>query len=189
MVETLTPLTPLGGTAPREDSFPGLRLRERCDRALASVAARRGREAEVAQALERLAGCPVPGPGGLAAGPAMTLFWTAPQQWFLDAPLATHEDIAERAKAVLGDTASVTEQTGGWARFDLDGPGCLAVLERLVPLDLAMLTGPGAARTLAEHMGVFVLCHEPGRAFSVIGARSSAASLHHALTTAAGSAL
>lgn len=185
MAESLIPLTALGALAPREDTFPGLRIRERDDRALASVAARRGREAEVARALESLAGCPVPGPGGMASGPVMTLFWTAPQQWFLDAPLASHEDIACHAKAALGEAASVTEQTGGWARFDLDGPACLAALERLVPLDLAALTGPAAARTLAEHMGVLVLCHTPGRAFSLLGARSSAAALHHAIMTAA----
>lgn len=186
---TLTPQTPLGGIAPRRDSFPGLLLTEVTDRSLASVAARLGQEPALRTALGGFAGCDVPGPGGLVSGPVMTLFWTAPGQWFLDAPMERHEDLAAEVRAAVGMAGSVTEQTDGWARFDLEGPACTSVLERLCAVDILALGGPAAARTVMEHIGVFLLCHHPAERFSAICLRSYAAALHHALVTAARSAL
>lgn len=185
----LAAITPLGGDAPRRVAFAGFEIVEVTDRALASVAARRGQGAAVQQALSRVAGCAVPGPGGLAIGPGMSLFWAAPEQWFVDAPLAAHPDLAAELQAALGPAASVTEQTDGWARFDIEGPGCAAVLERLCAVDVRAQTGPAATRTVMEHVGAFLLCQKPAERFAVLCLRSYAGALHHALLTAARSAL
>lgn len=185
----LAAITPLGTVAPRHDVFAGFEIIEVTDRALASVAARRGQDEAVQQALTRFAGCVVPAPGGLAVGSGMSLFWAAPEQWFVDAPLAAHPDLAADLQAALGPVGSVTEQTDGWARFDLEGPGCVAVLERLCAVDVRARTGPAATRTVMEHVGAFLLCHRPAERFAVLCLRSYAGALHHALTTAARSAL
>src|SRR5690606_22154595 len=131
----------------------------------------------------------LPAPGQSTSGGVWTAIWTGPEQWFIEAPFATHEDIAPILKQGFGDTASITEQTDGWGGFDLEGTGVLSVLEILSNLDHGKLPTGGASRTVIEHLGCILICREAGRHYTVYGGRSSAASLHHALVTAAKSAL
>lgn len=184
----LRPLTPLGGTEPRIDAFDGLRIAERCDRAMASLAAHLGQE----QATRRRAGqqgLSLPEVAGLTRSGGFSTFWTGPDQWMVTAPFDSHETLALTLAQDFAGIAAVTEQTDAWAQFDLAGPGCLAVLERLSPADPRAMQSASAIRTAIEHMGCFLICRTPGREYSMLGPRASAASLHHALTTAAKSAL
>jgi sarcosine oxidase subunit gamma len=89
--------------------------------------------------------------------------------------------LASQVKAAVGDNASVVEQTDGWCRFDVEGNRSLDLFERLTNANLRGATEGTALRTSIEHVGCFVLCLEAGKRFAVIGPRSSAASLHHAL--------
>lgn len=184
----LKALTALGGTTAQQDDFPGLRLSEAPDWALASLAARLGQEAEMAEKAQALLGTALPAAGGCVTHGAFTAFWTGPEQWMLMAPHDSHEDLAAQAKAALGTTASVTEQTDGWVRFDLEGARCHDVLERLCPVDTARMAAPAATRTRLEHLGCFLIRQGATR-FTVLGPRSSAGSLHHALVTAAKSVI
>lgn len=185
----LKAITPLGAYEPQVDTFDGLTIREVTDRALASLAARIGQETACAKAAGTLLGAELPGPQTWAGGGEFTAWWTGPDQWMVDAAYAGHTLLAAEVKTAVGDTASVTEQTDGWCRFDLEGPACFDVLERLCQLDLRSGSAGGAQRCALEHVGIFLLCREPGQSYSVLGPRSSAASLHHALMTAAGSVL
>lgn len=185
-VHDLIAITPLGATRPRIDSHGPVTLTEVTDRALASVAARLGHEAQTATLVISLIGAPTPDPARMG-GDTLTAFWVGPDQWMLDAPLETHEDLAEQIAAQAKGAASVTDQTGAWCRFDLTGEGLADVLERLTNANVRAFTGGEAQRTAVEHMGCFLLCHSP-RHISVIGPRSSAGSLHHALMTAVRSA-
>lgn len=185
---SLKPLPPLGGASARDLRLDGIHLREDTSRALGSVAARARRQEEVESALGGLAGA-VPGPGRWVEMDGIAAVWTGPQQWFVEAPFETCEDIAAILADRFGDSASITEQTDAWARFALDGPGAVAVLERLCPLDVAAMETGAAGRTIMEHIGAFVLCLEAGSRFAILGPRSSASSLFHALKTAAHSAL
>jgi sarcosine oxidase subunit gamma len=188
-VHDLVAITPLGGTEPRVDRVGPVTLSERPDWALASVAARLGREQDCRAGLKTALGQGVPEVGRLVAGDPLSAFWTGPDQWMVEAPHASHEDLAARLKTALGDAASVTEQTDGWCRFDMEGDGVVAVLERLCNVDVATQESGTATRTSIEHLGCFLLCRIARRSLSVIGPRSSAASLHHALLTAIRSAL
>lgn len=185
----LKPITQLGGDAPRKDSFPGLTITERTDTALASLSARQGKLAEFHAAASAFFGFDLPAPARSATGGVFTAIWTGPEQWFIEAPFATHEDIAPILKKGFGDTASITEQTDGWGGFDLEGEGVLSVFELLSNLDLGKLPSGGASRTVIEHLGCILVCRAAGKSYTVYGGRSSAASLHHALVTAAKSAL
>ncbi|WP_375553529.1 sarcosine oxidase subunit gamma [Roseovarius mucosus] len=182
----LIAITPLGATRPRIDSHGPVTLTEVTDRALASVAARLGHEAQTSAAIAALIGTPAPGPACMG-GATLTAFWMGPDQWMLSAPVETHEDLAKQVKAQAKGAASVTDQTGAWCRFDLSGDGLADVLERLTNANTRAFTGGEAQRAAVEHMGCFLLCHSP-RHISVIGPRSSAGSLHHALLTAIRSA-
>ena len=177
----LLPLTPLGGHEPREDRIGAYLLTEMPEVEYASVAARLGREEEAARAVAGLIGAEAPGPLGWAGGDTLA-FWTSPDAWMIEAPLSQAEDLAARVNGAAGDAASVTEQSGAWARFDVEGD-LPALLSRLCALDMEAAESGFAARTTIDHLGCYVLVRAKGRA-SVIGPRSSAASLHHALTTA-----
>ena len=185
----LIPITPLGRTTEKIDRFKGLQISECPDWALASLAARRNREGDTATAAEKFLGIPLPDVATCATSGAFTAFWTGPQQWMIKAPHNSHEDLAAQLKAAVGDAASVTEQTDGWCRFDLQGERCHDVLERLCNADTRVMAQGQVTRTRLEHLGCFLICRTKNSHFSVIGPRSSAGSLHHALTVAATSVI
>lgn len=181
----LKPLTPLGATDARVDEFANITISENVDIALAAVAMRNGQEKPFAASAKKAFKTPLPDAGQSITEGKFTLFWSSPEQWFVEAPIDTHEDIAAILKSDFKESASITEQSGGWARFDLQGEGCVAVLERLCAVDTGNMQSNAATRTVVEHIGVFILCREARTDFSVYGPRSSADSLHHAIVTAA----
>jgi sarcosine oxidase, subunit gamma len=185
----LKSLLPLGTVTPRVDRFDGLTMSENSDVALASLAGRRCQADNLDRACKDLFGAALPGPGSSSTGQTYTVIWTGPEQWFVEAPFATHENIAGILKDALQDAASVTEQTDGWARFDVAGPRACDVLERLCALNVRGMQKGHASRTLIEHLGCLVICRKQSLEFSVLGPRSTARALHHAIVTAAKSAI
>ncbi|MGR3572822.1 sarcosine oxidase subunit gamma [Brevirhabdus sp.] len=183
-MHNLEPITPLGGTTPRQDRIGGVTITENPDRALASLAARLGRVDDCTTAMRGLLGGDLPDVAQAGSG-EVAAFWTGPEQWMLEAPHDTHEDLAARVGEAVGDAGSVTEQTDGWCRFEVTGSDAVALFERLCPLDLRKLEAGRVSRTTIEHLGCFVICRDTARAYSVMGPRSSAATLHHALVSAA----
>ena len=183
---TLKPLTPLGHALPETRTIGAVTITETIDTALASLASRLGREPEVAAAAAA-AGIPLPGPGAARSGTPCGSFWLGPDQWMIEAPFASHEDILAHLRPIFGEAASLTEQTDAWARFDLTAPDLPALFERLCPLDMRSMAAGAATRTVIEHLGCYVIRRAPDY-ISVLGPRSAAASLHHALITAAKSA-
>ena len=182
----LKPITPLGHDAPHSVTLGPVTIAEVTDTALASLAARLG-EAKAVADIADAAGIPLPAPGKAAQGATYAAFWLSPEMWMVEAPFATHEDIVAILKPHFGEAASVTEQTDAWARFDVTGTDLPAMFERLCAFDLRA-HGPGSAtRTVIEHLGCYVVIRSPGH-LSVIGPRSSAALIFHALETAARSA-
>lgn len=162
-----------------------LTISERTDVALASVAARKGRMADLAKAAQA-AGVPLPGPAAHQSGTPFSAFWVAPEMWFVEADFASHELIADLLKAAMGDTASITEQTDAWVAFDLAAPDLAPLLERLSNVDFPTTPQGFATRTVIEHLGVYLVKHGPDRA-RLYGPRSSAGSLLHAIEAAAAS--
>ena len=181
----LEPLTPLGHSQAQTLTIGPFTLTERTDTALASLAIRRGRATDVSAAATR-AGIPLPGPGFYAKD-QLAAFWVAPDMWMIEAPFATHADIRAALLPLFQDAASITEQTDAWVRFDLDGP-LPALLERLCNIDLSAAPLGHATRTVIDHLGCYLIKHGP-RDITLYGPRSSAETLHHALTLAARSLL
>ncbi|NHB78072.1 sarcosine oxidase subunit gamma [Rhodobacter calidifons] len=180
---SLQPLTAFGKREPVSVTHGPLTITERTDIALASVAVRKGRAADLAKAAEK-AGAPLPGPSLHQQGSPCSAFWTTPEMWFVEAPFASHELIADLLKSALGDAASITEQTDAWVAFDLAAPDLAPLLERLCNVDYPSKPEGYATRTVMEHLGVYLIKHGPGAA-RIYGPRSSAESLLHAIETAA----
>lgn len=184
-------LTPLGAKEPVMVEVAGTKITEMVDIALASIAARYGHEADCQNALAKMIGAPAPDVGKISGsgrpGGDVAAFWTGPDQWFVQAPFGEYEEIAALCAAEFGPSASVVELTDGWCRFALAGPDMRRVLSLLCAIDIRGLAPGDASRTVIEHVGCFVLCTAPDEVH-ILGPRSSAGSLHHALIAAAKSA-
>ena len=177
------PITPLGQTKPEVVTIGLWTITETVDVALASLAARRGRGADVVR-LAAAAGVPLPGAGRYEAATVYGAFWLTPEMWMIEAALPEHEDIRAVMLALFGDAASITEQTGAWVRFDVTGDDVARLLERLCNVDLRGAAVGHATRTVMDHLGCYVILRSVGQV-TIYGPRSSAASLWHALGVAA----
>lgn len=181
---SLKPITPLGNDAPVRVTIGPVTIAEVVDAALASLTQRMGQDIAAAA---KAAGVPLPGAGKVEQGATYGAFWLGPESWMVEAPFASHEDIVAHLKPAFGEAASITEQTDAWARFDVTGDRLPALFERLCNYDIARHGAGSASRTMLEHLGCYVVIRA-GNHISVLGPRSSAQSLFHALETAAHSA-
>ncbi len=180
---SLQPMNALGGAEPARDVIGTVEIAENPGIALASLAARRGQETAVAAAALAM-GLTLPGPGKASTYAPWSALWLGPEQWLVMADIRTHEDSAADLLAAFGAAASITEQTGGWVCFDVNGPALPALFERLCAVDVRAMAPGSGTRTVIEHLGCYLICDQAGQ-FRLFGPRSSAQSLHHALTTAA----
>ncbi len=188
--KSMKPLSPLGHDTAVTDVIGPVTIIENTGVALASLASRLGQEGAVALAAKS-AGIPQPGPGAASAASVYGAFWLGPEQWMIEAPFASHEDIVSILKPLFGEAASLTEQTDAWVRFDLQGADLPKLFERLCGYNLRKAGSGRATRTVIEHLGCYVVVRDMGNLadkVTVYGPRSSAHSLHHALITAAKSA-
>ena len=180
-------LTALGHEAAQVVAIGPYQITERCDVALASVAVRRGQDAAFGAAAQQ-AGVPLPSASSHKTGDVFSGFWVTPEMWFIEADFASHQDITAHLKPAFGETASITEQTDAWVRFDVAGTGLAALFERLTNLDLATLPDGFASRTVIEHLGVYLIKRSATEVV-LYGPRSSAQGLLHALEVTAKSVI
>lgn len=146
---------------------------------------RQGRE-QLGHCLRTDFGLALPDPGYQAARNGVTILSSAQDQWFLEQEGEIADDMCAPLERALSGIAFVTEQTGGWARFQINGPDPTKVFSRLCPLDVAQMGADQVARTNIHHIGCLVW--RAGSSFAVMGPRSTAGSLWHALKDAALSA-
>lgn len=180
----LIPIAALGGDAPRIDTIGTVTIAENDGVALASVAARMGQETICSAAIADLLGA-VPEVGRAVLRDPEAGFWMGPDQWMVGAPLATHEDLADQLKARLGVAASVTEQTGAWVVFDVTGRAMRDMCELLCSVPIRRMAAGDVQRTMIHQMSCFVIRRQDHDHIRILGPWASAASLHHALVTAA----
>lgn len=171
----------LGAAQPRLGSFAALDIRENPNLALASLALGRGATKPVPFGLE------LPEPGHWVAGQGVAAFWVGPDHWMIEAEGRAEEDFAADLERRAAD-CTITEQTDGWIVFEIvSGAGIKpleALLSKLVNIDTAGF-GPGrATRTGLDDMSCFVIRRNEYH-IALLGARSFAASLWHAVETAA----
>ena len=185
----LAPMTALGSSDHRVDIISGVTLTENSAQAHASVAARLGKEDACQKHLTDLMSGAIPAPAKIVTHDVMSAFWIGPNQWMVSAPFESHEDLAQQLKARFQDSASITEQTDAWVCFEMRGSGINAVMQLCANFDIERMQTGDAQRTVIHYMGVYVLRRDPADWLRILGPRSSAESLHHALVTAMKAAL
>ena len=185
-VPSLTALSPLGHTVPHEDIVGAYSIREVTDKAMASINARKGSDAIVKAILTKILKQPAPEVSEFCSG-VIEALWIGQSQWMLVAPLCDHEDIVASFATTFKGKASLTEQTDGWCRFAINGPNLERLCSLLCAVDMRGFIAGKSARTTIEHIGCFVLRYTDDQ-LHIIGPRSSAGSLHHAICEAAKSA-
>lgn len=184
----LAPLCALGGSNPRTDSVAGVTLTENPGHAFASIAARLVQETACADHLAALLGGAAPDVGAMVRSDTQMGFWIGLDQWMISAPIDTHEDLAAQLRSRFGKTASITDQTDAWVCFDMQGDGVESVIQLCANIDIEQMQVGAAARSVVHYMGVYVIRTAPD-ALTILGGRSSAGSLHHAVLTAMRAAL
>ena len=182
-MHNLSTVTALGGLKPQVDTFENITIAENDGLALASVAARLGHEKICAAALKSLLG-EVPDVGKAVLHDPEAGFWIGPDQWMIGAPRDTHKLLADQLKDLLGDAASVTEQTGGWVCFDVTGTAMADLCERLCPVPIRTMSAGDVQRTMIHQISCFVIRRQVAGHIRILGPRAAAQSLHHALMTA-----
>jgi len=169
--------------APEPVTIGDITVTERDDLSFISLAIPDGGEKAFAAALKKSHGLAMPTPRISTAAKGDIAMMTSPDQILL---LATSRDpsLPQKAAKAMGDTAYMTDQTGAYTALQISGPGTLAALERLCPLDLHDTEFPtGAfARTVMEHIAAIILRTEP-QAFLLLSPSSSALSFRHAVET------
>ena len=86
-MHNLKPLTALGGAVADVQTVGTLTISEVPDLALASVAARLGREKQTLKTLKTLVGATLPGPGKASLKGDIPAMWIGPDQWMLNVVL------------------------------------------------------------------------------------------------------
>ena len=177
---SLTPTTALGGTTPFDETIGDLRIVEIAAPVMASLAMLKGKSSAFGKAAETKLG-PLPEPGAMQSHKKVGTVWMGPDQYLVEGMDATS------LAAAFGSSAAVTDQSDAWVRFDVTGDDVVAMLERLSNADSRRMAQGDATRTAIHHMHCVIVCRAAGTEFTILGPRSSAASLHHALVAAAAS--
>ena len=175
----LTPLTPLGRTAPHKTTAGPLHISEQTDVALASLSIARG------AARPSPFGLDLPNVGKCVAGEGKGAFWIGHNTWMVEAAGKAETNFAAALARAVPDCA-VTDQTDGYAWIDVTGSDAdlNRLFAKLVNIDPKALVTGTAVRTGLDHMTVFVV-RRSAEQVSFLGLRSYAGSLWHAIETAA----
>lgn len=174
----LAPKTALRGNQARVDRIGTLEIRETPDLSIAWVARRHGGDLS---GTEAFLGARLPAPGEVGASAHRWAVTVASAQWLIVGPY--DPDFADALKAAAGSGVSVCDQSDGWAVFEIRGAATDPLLERLCDLDPLALAPGCSAPTAIEHLRCVVARRAEG--LTILGPRSSAGSLHHAVLIAA----
>jgi sarcosine oxidase subunit gamma len=187
---TLTPLSAFSDVPYAATPAAGLRIVARDGLGIATVRPRKGQIAALEQLTRARFGIDLPaGPKRAAVG-GIAFAGIGPAAW-----LATCEHggngFATSLEEALGDAASVTDQSDGYAVLLMTGPKLRDVSAKLLPIDLhpRAFKQDAVAATVAAHMGVTLWrlddAADGSPVFEVAVFRSFARSFWHALCTCA----
>lgn len=181
----LSSCSPFG--TPLNDGWPGLRIRERVGREIASLALRRGCEDLLERLVKSSLELSLPRPRTWTGDDKVALYWVGQDQWFVEADDGAFPRLAHHLEQKLGQGSAVTDQGHAWSSLWLQGERSAQVLERLCPVDLHpdVFGSRSVARTTMVHMRVQIARVHSESGFSILTPSSSARSFRRAVRHAA----
>jgi len=149
-------------------------LKEQSNISSASIILRRGVGAE---AIGSSIGMAMPAPNRWTAKAAAVMLATAPETWLIhqrDAPISWFHDLEHK----LQGCASLSELTGAFRFFQLDGPKARTLLQRGMAIDFhdSMFPAGSLAMSVIAHIDVSVRCLKTGESYEIAVNRSYAES-------------
>ena len=181
-VHNLNPMSPLGNRELISKEVGPYTVSEVTAYSLASYSLRKGSENDAKKKLEQFIGSSLPDVMNSNFGD-ISSFWIGPSQWLIEAPIEIHEDLARELSEVSVGKASITEQTDAWCRFDLKGSELAKPFSLLCNVDVPSFKGGEVTRCQMDHLGCFLICRDI-KNITILGPRSAAESLYHAIITA-----
>jgi heterotetrameric sarcosine oxidase gamma subunit len=148
---------------PLPQSTGGVTIRERDGLGIATILARKGQAGALAERLQDRLGITLPQGATHSTAPGLRIAGTGPGAW-----IATHESAGNSFAAslaeMIGDLASVSDQSDGYAVVELSGYRVGEVLCRLVPIDVhpRVFKVGDVATTLSGHINVILWRLEDG---------------------------
>lgn len=188
--DTLTPRSPFHGVSLVSAQRHGIVATDRDGLGLATVLVRKDHRIAIGARVRNLFGIDMPNEPTYQAVGDVAFAGTAPGTWLVMRE-AGGNAFATSLEADIGDLASVSDQSSGYAVLRLTGPKVRDVLAKIVPIDLHARTFPTGrvAATIVSHMGAILWRLEDTAEGSVVFElavfRSFAASLWHDLSEAA----
>ena len=174
--------SPLKGVSQQYD---GVAITEVIDRAIVCVAVPNGGQENLQTTLTAAYNLDIPRVGTAAHAAGVDVLGLTQDQFFILFTGIGH-DPADDVRAKIGDSGYLVDQSDSWVVVHLSGPRCREMLERICPIDLHDDAFPigTVARTVMEHLATIIYRNENGD-FTLLSARSSAASFLHALEVSA----
>lgn len=140
----------------------GTALAEAAQPELTSIAPYPGQTEAVTRELQAALGLAFPAPNRITAAGEARLIWAGRDIAFLTG-----------AAAPEGLPAAITDQSDAWVALTLSGPHAVAVLARLVSLDLRGMVPGHCARTALNHLPLLLIADAPDQ-FTLMVWRSMA---------------
>ena len=188
MLEHLQPVTAFAGLAQPTPASgtAGLTVTERRGLGLATVTLRPGARDTLADALSTAYGLTLSDGPKVSTGSDIALVGTGPRSWLAVQPGGGWRFASTLATQLAG-SASVADQSSGYAVLRLCGPNVRQVLAKGVPVDLhpAAFQPGDAAVTLAGHVGIILWQVDAAPTYDIAVFRSFAGSFWHWLTESA----
>lgn len=157
----------------------GVTVADRTHVQLATVIAR-GNVGDMTQRLNAAYGLQLtPGPKRSIGG-ELAFVGTGPRSWLALRPSGT-EWLADALRAVLGETAAVTDQSSGYTLLRISGPKARATFEKGLGVDLhpRVFKPNDAASTSCAHLGVIIWQVDDAPTYELAVFRSLAAAFCH----------
>jgi methylglutamate dehydrogenase subunit D len=111
-------------------------LQERLDLRLVQIAARKGKQAEIAEAVRSIAGLRLPEGPKRVVDNGLAVLGTGPRQWLAVAETREAQQSLEDLIAALPGLAAIADLSSGKAVLRISGPAARDVLAKGCPLDL-----------------------------------------------------
>ena len=91
------------------------------------------------------------------------IFWVRSQSYFVLGKIDK-----KRISENFENISSITDQTGGWVSFNLNGSDTKLLLDKLLNFDLVAFKNNQVLRTSINKINCFILCHDQFENYTII---------------------